>query len=195
MLLNEKISLFYFTFLFCLFYTITGKIRLYLGFWRSEVSGDIGTNLTIIESEWMFLAGGSKSNTIPLPVADPGNGAYFQPTLAGDDGLDGFISRFNITELIITDVNEFLNSRENVVSVFPIPTSEKVYLKFEENINFNDGEITIYDALGKQLDNKLISDIKNNLNQYDFTSFPTGIYFMEIKHDDVKITKKIQKIR
>ncbi len=77
----------------------------------------------------------------------------------------------------------------NVIEIYPNPTSETLNLKLSENI-FDNFNFTLIDYLGR-----IIYEKKNllPLNTYaiNLSEFPKGLYFVVVKIDGVSLTKKI----
>lgn len=88
------------------------------------------------------------------------------------------------------DDSQFLNNMQ--LSAFPNPSTSQTTISFRLNTNMNNVELTIIDALGKEV--KTIN--KGNLNAglynevIDITNFDAGMYFYSIKGNGNRITKK-----
>jgi len=74
------------------------------------------------------------------------------------------------------------------ISIHPNPTSERITVSLEEGIATS---VTIRNSLGQLL----LSDKTPSTNQVelDLSSYPTGIYFLQIEVDGQVITKKVVK--
>ena len=86
--------------------------------------------------------------------------------------------------------NQFLNNMQ--LSAYPNPATSETTISFRLNTNMNNVELSIIDALGREV--KLIN--KGNLatglhsEVIDVTNFDAGIYFYTIKGNGNRITKK-----
>jgi hypothetical protein len=76
---------------------------------------------------------------------------------------------------------------ENLISVYPNPTSGIVNFKFAMNIKVN--SIVIQNVLGEEI--VRTEDIQNDIFSMDLSSFPKGIYFAIIDTDKGRSAKKI----
>ncbi|MCR9134171.1 MAG: T9SS type A sorting domain-containing protein, partial [bacterium] len=136
----------------------------------------------------LFIVGNSGADNPKLPVQDPGGGAYYQPILAGESGIDGFVAKFSIDGGTITAVEDKLQN-QNCFNVFPNP--------FEENIDVvlsnSDGSLSqfrVYDVLGRVL----LQGVKNSTSfQIPLINFPKGTYFLEIQNNGKRGIKKLIK--
>ena len=78
---------------------------------------------------------------------------------------------------------------ENKISVYPNPSNGKIFVEIKDRtISFNEGEINIYNSLGKNIyQEKLISE----RIQIDLSNEVKGVYFIKIQSGQTIITKKI----
>ena len=76
---------------------------------------------------------------------------------------------------------------ENLISVYPNPTSGIVNFKFAMNIKVN--SIVIQNVLGEEI--VRTEDIQNDIFSMDLSAFPKGVYFAIIDTDKGRSTKKI----
>jgi hypothetical protein len=77
------------------------------------------------------------------------------------------------------------------VELFPVPASGRVMVKIN-NVISDKYEIVIYNSYGTIVDH--INFIKDNfpgIKEFDISDYKTGIYFIEVRFDNRKITKKI----
>lgn len=104
--------------------------------------------------------------------------------------FDGFLAAVNTTDLsfiqpTILSINE-PNLNSNII-VYPNPTSDIIYLELGEFQN----EVTniyFYNALGQNIKNETtIGD------EIDISSFPNGLYFIELQFGNKQIVKKVIK--
>jgi Flp pilus assembly pilin Flp len=82
------------------------------------------------------------------------------------------------------DIKDY--ERHNI-SIYPNPSTDKIYFKFENN---NIRRITIFDLTGKLIIQKTF--VRQN-ETIDLSDFDSGIYTIEIQTDEVTLTKKILK--
>ena len=85
-------------------------------------------------------------------------------------------------ETIIQDCATVTESDENIVSVYPNPTSGVVKIEAKSIQN-----ISIYNVLGE---NMFESEVSGDIFEYDFGKHESGVYFVKIiAKDGVKISK------
>lgn len=75
---------------------------------------------------------------------------------------------------------------ENVISVYPVPTTGILHIKFNENAENN--AVSIFNLLGE----KVLSD--RNKDFLDLTNFPCGTYILKIQVNHRIETRKILKV-
>ena len=88
--------------------------------------------------------------------------------------------QFNPT-LLSTEENQF----NEILTIYPNPTTGKVFLKFSDLIL---SDITIFNSIGQE-----IFKSKNSLTEIDFTEKPNDIYFIRFNFGTKSFTKKIVK--
>jgi len=125
-------------------------------FW---LRGDQGLAAVTVEDDFLFIAGSTISydnlenpndDSVPIPVFDPMNGAYFQPNLSGiDGGQDAFIAKFCIP--FLTGTNEPDIVFDNELRMFPVPTGDLLYVDVSSLTLTEEADIYIYDLLGKNV--------------------------------------------
>lgn len=133
-------------------------------------------------------------------IRNIGNTSFMFPTLDGsmngplrcyEDSLTGlFINPFHPDwwdhqdcEEIITGIRETENTEKT--TVFPNPTTSSISIK---NID-RETEYKIFNVSGEIVLNGIISE----LNEIKMTELQTGIYFIELKNDNMLTVKKIIK--
>jgi len=95
---------------------------------------------------------------------------YIDNVIVTKDSLDGIIEENDANGIIL----------------YPNPSNNIVSLNFKKRYcNFS---IQIYNIVGEELDNSIFDDHLNFLN---FTNYPRGVYFLNIKTNEFKTTKKI----
>ena len=105
--------------------------------------------------------------------------------------MSGFTSYNTFTTLSGSRINGEENSLSSNLSVYPNPTNGEVNIKFisEELNNF---EISIVDAFGKLiLKDKEKEFIGEFTKKVDLSTYPRGIYMIQIKTIDSVLTKRI----
>ncbi|MES2678507.1 MAG: T9SS type A sorting domain-containing protein [Bacteroidota bacterium] len=84
-----------------------------------------------------------------------------------------------------------VNKDLNAFDVYPNPASESAFLKVNALKAF-DSKLTVYNSLGAVVSEKqlTISEGKNNID-LKVESYPTGIYFINIKTSESSVTKRL----
>jgi hypothetical protein len=77
-----------------------------------------------------------------------------------------------------------------ITEIYPNPFNEKLIISLEELTN--EGDIIIFDLLGKEIYSQ---HIKSNETELDLSFLNTGLYFIKIQSADFKIVKKVIKTR
>ena len=78
---------------------------------------------------------------------------------------------------------------ENYFTVYPNPTKEKVFVKFNENhASSKNEQLYIYSVSGKLINQYFSDDIQNNQLEI---SLPKGLYILKFKDNDNIFTKKV----
>jgi len=103
-----------------------------------------------------------------------------EPTHLALEGLAGFILHYSDEALSIIDNPLF------EISIYPNPTSEKLFISFENN---NIQSVSIFSILGTRVKNISASSV----NSIDVSNLSKGIYFIEIHSTEGKIVKKFIK--
>ncbi len=91
-----------------------------------------------------------------------------------------------------TGIND-IKIGKNEILVYPNPSQDKVNI-FISDIFFKDVKIKIYDSIGNLIISKN-QKTSNNIYQIDFSNQSSGIYFINVKIDDKKFTKKVSIIK
>ena len=107
-------------------------------------------------------------------------GYSFNPMTTNGSGL-------SILRLGETNLNSSGFNFENSISIYPNPTTNKIYI--ENNSQKTIKKILIFDTSGKILLEKDSFD-----QNIDISGFQNGIYFIQLKIDDAHFYKKIMKI-
>ena len=106
-------------------------------------------------------------------------------TMNASTGQGGRAALKTSNGCMISGVNDMLH--ENLISVYPNPTSGIVNFKFAMNIKVN--SIVIQNVLGEEI--VRTEDIQNDIFSLDLSSFPKGIYFATVDTDKGRSVEKI----
>ena len=106
-------------------------------------------------------------------------------TMSASTGQGGRAALKTSNGCNITGVNEILH--DNLISVYPNPTNDRINFKITMNIKVNN--ISIQNVLGEEI--VVVKNIANDIFSLDLSSFPRGIYFAIIDTDKGRSTKKI----
>lgn len=114
----------------------------------------------------------------------------FIPLISGNYAV--IISSGNCTDTSSCHFISLTSLQENIlnkISISPNPTKDQFIISCPKVLN-RFLTIDVYDPFGKLIQEKLITSESTILNS---TSWPSGIYFMEIKSGDSIITRKLVK--
>ncbi|MCB9048397.1 MAG: T9SS type A sorting domain-containing protein [Lewinellaceae bacterium] len=122
-----------------------------------------------------------------MPVQDPGNGAYFQPEIAGEVEADGFICKFGI-EGVSTD-----SRNENVEgpAVFPNPVNSILHIQIEPGNHCRNIQSRIFNNLGQMVfsgKHECHGQVALNVDK-----LPSGLYFLQLRRGNNFTTFKFVK--
>jgi len=106
-------------------------------------------------------------------------------TMSASTGQGGRAALKTSNGCNITGVNEILH--DNLISVYPNPTNDRINFKITMNIKVNN--ISIQNVLGEEI--VVVKNIANDIFSLDLSSFPRGIYFAIIDTEKGRSTKKI----
>lgn len=88
-----------------------------------------------------------------------------------------------------TSIRQLTDELENYFTVYPNPTNEKVFVKFNENHTSSINEqLYVYSVTGKLINQYFSNDIRNNQLEI---SLPQGFYVLKFKDNDIIFTKKV----
>jgi hypothetical protein len=91
--------------------------------------------------------------------------------------------KWNMTSSIAEDVSK------NFFTVYPNPTKEKIFVKFNEQHSVSTNEqLYVYSVTGKLINQYFSNDIQNNQLEI---SLPQGLYILKFKDNDAVFTKKV----
>ena len=90
----------------------------------------------------------------------------------------------NLSEKRITGIITTEDDKVQEYEVYPNPVQDLVNVRFEHDINMS-GSFHVYDAQGQEVLKQFFSTISEN-NQLDLSSLSSGIYFVQMKSEDLK---------
>jgi len=124
------------------------------------------------------------THTYDVMVDDASSG-----TFAGD--IQGMFTLQFIADPIINKVNDL--AHDDSFSVFPNPTTDKIYVRSSKIEQHDPIEITILNSSGQQISHQTGAD----LNQYshDLSNLPDGEYVVQIKQGNVLGVKTVVKTK
>jgi hypothetical protein len=149
------------------------------------------------ESRWEFIADDGTgdfsspfliySNTEDSTPNPPSLmlGVWLENGTITEDNCGGNLTPSNAT--LMGDVQDTLLSTEdlelqNLISVYPNPVKNKIYIKYG---GYDLDHVSFHDVFGKLVLNT------SDFDTIDVSKLNSGLYFMQIQGDNVKITKKI----
>ena len=138
------------------------------------ISDDIGNSITV-DNSCNIYSTGYFFDSVDF---NPGTGTDF---LVSNGSADLYIQKLSCSQTI--GLQE--NFTENDLTIFPNPTSSRIFISNEDKEITN---ITIIDVTGK-----VIKSFKPITNQVDLSEFNNGIYFIRIEEDELYTLKKIIK--
>ncbi|PLW93686.1 MAG: hypothetical protein C0592_05330 [Marinilabiliales bacterium] len=94
------------------------------------------------------------------------------------------------TGQLVADVAEL--GLENVISMYPNPTSDNLNLSFNSNAA-GDYNVVIYNTLGSVVSSEFISVNGAAVQTISLENLPTGIYMVEISNENSTMTQKVIK--
>lgn len=106
-------------------------------------------------------------------------------TLCGDVSIekfvytDGYQAGESVDEL----------NYENMVNVFPNPTSGEIYIGYSTSFVATPLTISIYNSNGAKVD-QFYANTENNVTRYSMSRLPNGLYFIKFTGKDFVVTKK-----
>jgi len=130
------------------------------------------TSVAILISGYLSLRG---VGTTTITATQPGND-YFYPALS--------VSR----DLTVEAANALMLERLDGVVVYPIPVSD--FLNVEMPVGSGCVSLRLFNCDGKMLSE---GTVVNGLNRMDMSSYPSGVYYIQLKSERSFIVRKILK--
>jgi len=146
----------------------------------NQANGSI--DITVAGGTPPYIYSWSNGATVEDPADLPADN--YQVTITDSNGCV-----FTFTEFVVDDlVNTNNTIGESIVSVYPNPASDMVYVDFKE-AQINSLSLVLMNELGIVLKQQQFSNTTGE--EIDLIAFPKGIYFLQIKTDSFTIIKKI----
>jgi tRNA-binding EMAP/Myf-like protein len=80
---------------------------------------------------------------------------------------------------------------DDIMSVYPNPTSDKLYLRLVDRMD-KDVKVTVMDLLGKSILTENLNGKVLQAQELDLSKQPSGIYLLKVEAGDKVYMKKIQ---
>ena len=137
------------------------------------------------------VANGSYSIYVEIPGFELR--ATYKIDVTDDDTL--FIDRIFVVDTISDDSNidtldgiDDLENNNLSMQIFPNPFKNEFQIKINENLDIYNSEISIYNILGNKINAHIV--LANNRLTIDAKSFKSGIYFVELKQNNIFISRQ-----
>lgn len=162
--------------------------------------GDFGLAIESFKDEFLFISGSTRSKFtdnggVNIPLANPGNGAYFQPNLSGNLDVsfhqDAYIAKFCVPDILIAEKEVEIAS--NLI-VFPVPSHDYLYIDLPEIPGNFQLVLSVCDVLGKKAMFQEIPNSSKELLQIDISNLSPGVYSVTIETEDKLLTQKFIKL-
>ena len=88
--------------------------------------------------------------------------------------------------------DELYNYYNSMISVYPNPISDYIFIKFDDNIK-NDIQVSITNSIGQQILLEEISSTDVNVKTINVSTLTSGVYILNLIVEDRVISKKIVK--
>ncbi len=141
------------------------------------------SSAAILRDKTLYISGyaGGGGSSYPFPLVDQGQsptGTTFYHNGIGTNmsnlNYDGFISKFNATQMLVTDATE-AETDETPTMIFPNPTNHSFDIALPENVSAC--TVKVYDIAGKQVIEPTCYTVGGN--SIDMTGIPAGIYLVQ----------------
>lgn len=141
---------------------------------------------------WNF--GDSSASTLAYPVHQYSKFGFYKVCLAISNPSDSCFASFCDTVNVIGPTGIFNKySTVEIISAYPNPFNDKLHIDLDSK-NIETGEINFIDMTGRILiHNKIVMEIGTNQLEFDLVKLSRGIYLMEIKVPNQRITRRLLK--
>jgi len=154
----------------------------------NNTGGDVGYSISTYQNSKLYITGGSNSTNPKYYLSDPGNGAYFQPTLVNEWFPDIIISEFNLSTILLSINDVSLNNSS--ILVYPNPSDGIANIVLPQNIS-DKAIIQITNILGQKIFEYTHKNEK--VIKIDLTDFSSGLYLLNITIGNKYYSQKIIK--
>ncbi len=135
-------------------------------------------------TEYLYFAGGTKTNKNSFPLVDLGGIAYFDDNKINSNKTAPFAARFNVSYFsTLTGLSEIKTENESSFVLFPNPANQSVTI-IGENLN----QVFLLDATGKLIHQQQVFS-SNTL--IDTKNLSKGIYFIQVEGKNGISTQKL----
>ena len=87
---------------------------------------------------------------------------------------------------LISGVNNFF-ADNLTLNVYPIPTKDKLFIKYSNPLHVDYIILTISNVLGQELYSERVDLNSNSINkELNVSNFQSGIYFLRISYDNIR---------
>lgn len=152
--------------------------------------GDVGSQLTT-SPNILYISGKSRSNSNFPWNADLGTypSAYYQPYRMGGVQQDLFLAQIDLLQTPI-GIEEQPEAGDFIV--YPNPTSDLVYLRFDPSLLFNEPiAVEVMDMQGRVVFNARFQPISNGPIQINLVSLVNGFYVVRANTSSWSASKKL----
>ncbi|WP_162129629.1 polysaccharide lyase family 8 super-sandwich domain-containing protein [Chryseobacterium populi] len=113
--------------------------------------------------------------------------------VAGGSTEVSFTTKNGFTEQVSLKQQQTLSAspaaKQNIYQVYPNPTTGLVYISTIDKTPISN-KIDIFNSNGKNVEKEVISHMEGNSAKIDLKNLPSGIYFITINNELIKILKK-----
>lgn len=146
-------------------------------------NGNTLTSSSVSGNQWYNQNGpivGATNQTFTPTVS----GSYYVVVTSSGCSSSSLVINFNVLSI---DENEIVNS----LKIYPNPTSSEINLEFNSNINFESGNVSIFNLVSQEVYTENLH-FENGFSKFN-VNLPIGIYLLKLNSKDKKITiiKKI----
>lgn len=152
---------------------------------------EYGLSMSLFE-DWLYIGGMTLSSATPQRCPTSYPNPYCQATLSSSGFSDGFIARFDVSEMP-TGIVESESTDINSLIIYPNPTTGEVTILLEGQSN-RSATLSVYDMVGRELEARKIAPFSGTHNErLDFMQYPNGLYLVKVSiGQDVSVSKVIK---